>query len=123
MSFNLGMILSTLFVVAFILLGGDMFLLSSNYSNLDNASIAIGYYIAKSGRTDKDYLSQLEEKYSVTFENISSSSPNPGDVVDFTIYRFYRPFVLTTNNIKLVAKRSTVVGYYGWWKGETYVWN
>ena len=113
MSYNLGMILSMLFVVAFILLGGDMFAISTCYSNLDNTSIAIGYFIAKTGRADRDYLAHLEEKYNVTFESISSTYPNPGDVVDFTIYRFYRPLIITTNNIKVVARRSTVVGYYG----------
>lgn len=113
MSYNLGMIISMVFVVAFVLLGGDMFCLSSAYSSLDNTSIAIGYLIAKSGRTDQEYLSTLEEHYKVSFENISPSSPNVGDVVDFTIYKMYSPLVLSSNEMKLVAKRSTVIGYYG----------
>ena len=90
-----------------------MFCISTAYSSLDNASIAIGYLIAKSGRADNEYLELLEERYKVTFENISSTSPNPGDVVDFTIYRLYRPLIVTSNNMKIVAKRSTVIGYYG----------
>ena len=113
MSSNIGLILSTLFAVAFVLLGGDMFCLATAYSNLDNASIAIGYLIAKTGRVDNDYLSTLSEKYNVTFENVSSTSPNPGDVVDFTIYRIYHPLIITTNDMKIVARRSTVIGYYG----------
>ena len=113
MSYNLGMIISMVFVVAFVLLGGDMYCLSSAYSALDNTSITVGYLIAKSGRVDNEYLSSLETKYKITFEDIDPQSPSPGDPVDFTIYRMYTPLVISTNQIKIVAKRSTVVGYYG----------
>lgn len=117
MSYNLGMILSMLFVVSFVLLGGDMFCIQSAYGSVDNASIAIGYLIAKSGRTDNEFLLQLETKYNVTFENINPISPQIGEVVDFTIYRMYSPLILSSNEVKLVASRSTVIGYYGWKKG------
>ena len=113
MSYNLGMIISMVFVVAFVLLGGDMYCLSSAYSALDNTSITVGYLIAKSGRVDNEYLTNLESKYNITFENVNPSSPSPGEVVDFTIYRMYSPLVISTSQIKIVAKRSTVVGYYG----------
>ena len=113
MSSSLGLILSTVFVVAFILMGGDMLCLSSAYSQLDNTSIAIGYLIAKSGRVDNEYLSVLENNYKISFESISPNAPNPGDVVDFTIYRMYRPLIITSNEMKIVARRSTVIGYYG----------
>ena len=113
MSYNLGIIISMVFVVAFVLLGGAMFCLSSFYSNLDNTSIAIGYLIAKSGRADKEYISYLETNYKVTFESITPASPTVGEVVEFTIYRMYRPLVISSNDIKVVASRSTVIGYYG----------
>ena len=113
MSYNLGMIISMVFVVAFILLGGDMYCISSAYSYLDSTSITVGYLIAKSGRVDDSFIEALEEKYKITFESINPSSPNPGEVVDYTIYRMYSPLVVSTNQIKLVAKRSTVIGYYG----------
>ena len=113
MSYNLGMILSMVFVAAFILLGGDMFLLQSAYSSLDNASIAIGYLIAKSGRVDPEFQETLEEKYKVNFEYIVPKKPQVGEVVEFVIYRMYDPLVISTTDMKLVAKRNTVIGYYG----------
>lgn len=113
MSYNMSMILSMVFVVAFILLGGDMLCINSAYGALDSASTAISYLIAKSGRADNEFLSSLEENYKVTFENITPSSPQLGDVVAFTIYRMYRPLVLSTKDVKLVATRTTVVGYFG----------
>lgn len=113
MSYNLSMILSMLFVVAFILLGGDMFALSSAYSSLDTASISIGYLIAKSGRVDNEFISSLEENYKVTFDNISPSNAQIGEVIQFTIYRMYHPLILSTSDVKLVASRTTVVGYFG----------
>lgn len=113
MSYNLSLILSMVFVVGFVLLGGDMFCLSIAYSSLDSASIAISYLIAKSGRTDDEYLTILENKYNVVFESVNPDPPNPGDVVDFVIYRMYHPLIISSTDMKLEASRSTVVGYYG----------
>ena len=113
MSYKLGLILSMIFVVAFLLLGGDMMCLSAAYSALDSNSISIGYLIAKSSRVDEEYLSYLEETYNVTFMSISPASPEMGDVVEFTIYRMYDPLIISKNEIKLIASRSTVIGYYG----------
>ena len=62
------MIISMVFVVAFVLLGGDMYCLSSAYSALDNTSITLGYLIAKSGRVDNEYLSSLESKFGLYFQ-------------------------------------------------------
>ena len=113
MSYKLSMILSLLFVVAFLLLGGDMICLSAAYSELDSTSITIGYLIAKSGRVDDDFISTLEEKYLVTFESISPSNPVVGEVVDFVIYREYDPLIMASSSIYIKAQRTTVVGYYG----------
>ena len=113
MSYNLGMIMSMILVIAFFLLGGDMIALSYAYSNLDSSAITIGYLIAKEGRVNDDFISRLEETYHVTFANISPANPAVGDVVDFVIYRYYDPLIMATEPIKLEASRSTVVGYYG----------
>lgn len=113
MSYKLGLILSMVFVVMFLLLGGDMMCLSAAYSRLDSNSISIGYLIAKTGRVDVEYLHTLEQTYDVRFLSVTPSSPHLGDVVEFTIYRMYDPLILSSNDIRLEASRSTVVGYYG----------
>ena len=113
MSYKLGLILSMVFVVMFLLLGGDMMCLSAAYSHLDSNSISIGYLIAKSGRVDEEYLSYLEDVYKVNFESISPTSPAIGDVVEYTIYRFYSPLIMAKQAVKLTASRTTVIGYYG----------
>ena len=113
MSYKLGMILSMLFVVAFLLIGGDMICLSYAYSDLDSKSITIGYLIAKSGRVDEEFLSTIEENYQIKFLTISPSNPNYGDVVDFVIYQNYDPLILSNDVMTIKAARTTVVGYYG----------
>lgn len=113
MSYKIGLILSMVFVVAFLLLGGDMLCLSAAYSSLDSNSISIGYLIAKSGRVDTEYLSYLEGSFNVTFLSISPSDANSGDVVEFTIYRMYDPLIISTGELRLTASRTTVIGYYG----------
>ena len=113
MSYKIGMLLSMIFVVLFLLLGGDMMCLSAAYSYLDSNSISIGYLIAKTGRADSEYLGYLEELYHLKFETISPSNPNPGDVLEFTVYRMYDPLIISNSEIKLTASRTTVIGYYG----------
>ena len=113
MSYKIGLILSMVFVVAFLLLGGDMLCLSAAYSELDSNSITIGYLIAKSGRVDSEYLEYLEGSFNVSFLSVSPSSPHQGEVVEFTIYKMYDPLIISTNEVRLTASRTTVVGYYG----------
>ena len=113
MSYKIGLILSMVFVVAFLLLGGDMLCLSAAYSELDSNSISIGYLIAKSGRVDTEYQHYLEEVYKVKFLKVLPETPKTGDVVEFTIYRMYDPLILSTDDIRLTASRTTVIGYYG----------
>ena len=113
MSYKIGLVLSMVFVMMFLLLGGDMFCLSAAYSALDSNSISIGYLIAKSGRVDSEYLSYLEGSFNVHFLSISPEDANQGDVVRFTIYRNYDPLIISTTVIRLTASRTTVIGYYG----------
>ena len=113
MSSNVSTLLSLIIVSAFFIMGGDMVCLSSAYSSLDNVSNTISYCIAKDRKTDSVYLKTLENKYNVKFLNISSNNPSYGDVVDFTIYRNYHPLVLSSKDIRLAVKRTTVIGYYG----------
>ena len=90
-----------------------MICISASYSQLDSASISIGYIIAKSGRVDEEFLQTIEQNYNVTFLDVSPANPSYGDVVDFIIYRNYRPIIMSNDVITLKAKRTTVVGYYG----------
>lgn len=113
MSYNLSMILSMFFVVPFVLLGGDLYSLQAQYSSIDNIAITIGYLIAKNERTDTEFLSMLEDRYKILFDSVTPTSPSPGEAVEFTIYRMYSPLIVSTNQIKIVAKRNTVMGYYG----------
>ena len=113
MSSKLGLILSMIFIVAFMLISGDMICLSAAYSQLDSTSITIGYLIAKHGNTDQEFLEQIEEKYNIKFLTISPSSPSSGEVVDFVIYQNYDPLIISNGPITLKASRSTIIGYYG----------
>lgn len=113
MSYKLGILLSLVFVVAFLFLGMDMLNMSTMYSFLDSASVSIGYSIAKEARVDTEFLSSLEERYKVSFLSLSPSAPALGDVIDFVIGKEYNPLVLSKNVITIKASRTTVLGYYG----------
>ena len=113
MSSSITLILSMIFFMCFLLLGGDMLCLSSAYSDLDSTAISLGYVIAKAANTDEPFLHMLEERYNVTFESISPKSPQVGETVEFTIYRYYDPLIISNSDFKISARRTTVLGYYG----------
>ena len=113
MSYKLGMLISMIFVIAFLLLGGDMMYMSMSYSELDSKSITIGYLIAKKGSINSTFLQEIEDQYKIKFETISPSNPNYGDVVDFVIYQNYYPLIVSKDPIALKASRTTIIGYYG----------
>lgn len=113
MSYKLSVMISMIFVVAFLLLGGDMMCLSAAYSELDSVSISVSYIIAKSGRVDEEFITNLEDIYKISFLSISPNNPVVGDVVDFVIGRNYDPLILSNQPIVLKASRTTIIGYYG----------
>ena len=90
-----------------------MLCLSSAYSDLDSTAISIGYIIAKRATTNPLLLQYLEEQYNVTFQSINPKNPQIGETVEFVIYRYYDPLILTSGDFKITARRTTVLGYYG----------
>ncbi len=113
MSYKVGLILSTVFIVLFFLLGMDMLTIQFAFSDLDSKSTAIAYSIAEHGLIDEDFKSFIEQKYNVEMSNISNQYPLFGEEVDYTLSRSVKTMLVSNGNMNISIKRSAIIGYFG----------
>lgn len=112
MSSKIALLISMLYFALLFLLGIDLALIQAQYSDLDSKSIAVTYEISSHGDASKSFIKELEEKYNVSIINISNSSPEFGDVVTYTLEKYYQPLILSSSSLAIRIKRVAVVGYY-----------
>ena len=56
----------------------------------------------------------LEEEFDIEIPDADAEKVvTVGDVVEYTIYRYYHPLIMAKHDVKLTASRTTVIGYYG----------
>ncbi|MBE6135214.1 MAG: hypothetical protein E7179_04315 [Erysipelotrichaceae bacterium] len=111
MAYKLGLLLSIAFMMAVILLVGDMALLSGVRGELDALSLTVSYRIAYEGRLSEG-TKGLVSSYGAEIELETKGALRIGDVATFSVYKTYTPFVLGKGPMTITVRRSTVVGYY-----------
>ncbi len=112
MSYKISFILSMVFVCMFFLFSGDMISLQFIYSDLDAKSVTISYLISDHGSLDDNFISYIEDKYSVEFVSADNYSPLFGDEVTYVIAKLYKPLIMSQDVMVVSIKRTTVIGYY-----------
>ncbi len=113
MSYKLGLLLSLTFMMAVILLAGDLLNLSTIQSGLDALGTVVGYRLSSEG-TVSDATKELVSSYgaTLTFEEGIRPPFRIGDTVTFYLARDYEAFVISKQTMRVAIKRSAVVGYY-----------
>ena len=101
-----------IFVAMFFLFAGDMISLQFLYSDLDAKSVTIAYLISEQGTIDDNFVEYVETKYDVELVTIDNWTPLFGDEVTFVIAETYRPLIMSTEEMTVSIKRTTVIGYY-----------
>ena len=112
MSYKIGFILSMVFVAMFFLFAGDMMSLQFIYSDLDAKSVTISYLISEQGAIDNSFVEYIENKYDVELIDIDNRNPVFGDEVTFIIAEYYKPLIMSKDEMTVSVKRTTVIGYY-----------
>lgn len=111
MAYKLGLLLSLAFLMAVILLVGDMTLLSGVRSSVDALSMTVAYRISYEG-TLSQATKDLVSSYGASIALEKGEAMRIGDVVTFSISKTYAPFVIQKDPLTITVRRSTVVGYY-----------
>ncbi|HAS56460.1 MAG TPA: hypothetical protein DEF61_03490 [Firmicutes bacterium] len=111
MGYKLGLLLSSVFMMMVLLFGGDLFCISSIHSSLDSLSLIVSYRIGIDGYIS-DKTKKLVSDAGVSLIAYSSNIPRLGDVLEYSLYKEYKPLILSKNTIDISVKRSAIVGYY-----------
>lgn len=113
MSYKLGLLLSLSFLMAILLLSGDLLNVNIVKNALDSLATTVGYRISREGRIS-EATKTLVSSYqaSIAVEGGSAASFRIGDTVVYYISKDYDPFLLKKETMHIGVKRSAVVGYY-----------
>ena len=113
MSYKIGLMLSMIFVALFFLFGADLISLQSAFSTLDAKANNISYIISRNGIIDQAFIDYIEYTFKVDFNCEINLTPTFGEKITYEISSNYSPLVISKEEITIVVKRMTIVGFYG----------
>lgn len=113
MSSKVGLLLSMIFISLFFLFGADLISLQSAYTILDSKANNISYIISRNGVIDNDFISEIENTFSVAFDCPINLYPSFGEKIVYTVSSSYKPLVISKQEMTITIQRMTIVGFYG----------
>lgn len=111
MSYKLGFILTLVFVVQIIILGGDIFALQLVYGHLDAIGQTTSFRIAQAGRIDQATTTWLTE-HNIAITCLKNCSPRFGDTLEFRLETSYDAMIISDSPLSVSVTRMAVIGYY-----------
>lgn len=111
MAYKLGLMLSIVFVMSVMLLGGDIIGISSVHSSLDALSLVVARAIGKEGKVSSATYT-LVRSYNVRLRYDNLKTPAVGEKLTFTLTQYYETFVMSKKRLEISVKRTVIVGYY-----------
>lgn len=116
MSYSIGLTLSIVYMIAIMLLGGDIYCVTSIRNNLDALALTVSYRVSLDGRLSDDTVSFVESE-GANIRSITTYTPSIGSTFVFEVYKEYEPMVMKKSAMEIVVRRSAVVGFYDTTKG------
>lgn len=111
MAYKLGLMLSMVFLMAAMLLGGDIIAVSSIHSSLDALALTVSRNIGREGYVSDSTL-QIVEQHRANLVYEEHHAPAVGENFTFLLYKDYESFVLSKDPLRITVKRTAIVGYY-----------
>jgi len=111
MSYKLGLLLSLVYMISTLLLGGDIFCLIAVHNNLDAIALTVSYRISMDGRVSNETIDWIRNE-GAEYVAVTETTPRIGDTFVFEIYKDYEPMIIKKSTIRVAVRRSTVVGFY-----------
>ena len=100
------------FLIAVILLMGDLFVTQAIYNRLDSMAVSASFRISMDGGITQS-LKELVKRETGGDIHYAESNPNLsfGSLVSFVIEKEYIPFVMSDDVMTITVRRSAVIGY------------
>ncbi len=111
MAYKLGLMLSMVFLISVMLLGGDIIAVSSIHSSLDALSLVISRNIGRDGYVSS-LTKALADEHGAILIYQSNRIPAVGESLTFLLQKEYATMVLSKDPLMITVKRTAIVGYY-----------
>lgn len=111
MAYKLGLMLSMVFLISVVLLGGDIIAVSSIHSSLDALSLVISRNIGKDGYVSSQSKTLVDD-HGARLIYEENRVPAVGESLTFLLQKEYATMVLSKDPLMITVKRTAIVGYY-----------
>ena len=113
MSSKLGLLLSLTFMMAVLLLSGDLINVAILKNTLHSLSVVVSYRLQTDCRITVE-TENLIQSYGATYtlETEGRTAFRIGETVTYFLSKEYAPFVLQKQRMHVTVRRSAVIGYY-----------
>ena len=111
MSYKLGLLLSLVYMISTLLVGGDIFCLIAIHNNLDAIALTVSYRIGIDGYVSEQTIDWIHNE-GAEYYAVTETTPRIGDTFVFEIYKDYEPIIIKKSTMRIAVRRSTVVGFY-----------
>ncbi|MCF0107768.1 MAG: hypothetical protein HUJ59_02010 [Bacilli bacterium] len=113
MSYKIGLLLSSIFIVIFFAFGVDLLTIQFVFTDLDAKSTSISYLISKRGSLDEEFITYIEDEYNLEFVYLGNVNPAFGDVVNYTLQKSIDTIVVSKHPMQISIARQAIIGYFG----------
>ena len=110
MAYKFSMLLSLVFLVFAFMLAGDITIVSSIRSELDNLALTVSYRLARDGYLSADALTLIED-FGARLVAIDDDQPAFGQTVRFILGKDYEPLLISKDTMTITVKGAAIVGY------------
>lgn len=111
MSYKLSLLLSLLFMVQVFLFQGDLCFVEAIHNELDAVALTASYRISMTGYVDES-LREFVKTQAKAEIYVVSQDVSFGDSIVFSVYRDYRPLVISKESMRISVTRTAIVGYF-----------
>ena len=111
MASNLSHILALFLVIPFILFSTDLIGIQETYTELEHIATQVSFKIQKAGYISDELIDETYLNFNVYLESDTNSKQNFGDLIEFSIYKYYVGNFINGGETLVRIKRTVMIGY------------
>lgn len=106
-----GVLFSFLMIIPVIVLGIDLYGLTSEQVALETMATIISYRISKEGGVRQQLISELASEGVELICLSTCHNVSVGQIVKYQLFDYYTPILISENDISVSVTRTTMIGY------------
>ncbi|MCQ2742842.1 MAG: hypothetical protein MJ239_06070 [Bacilli bacterium] len=98
-------------MVQVFLFQGDLCFVEAIHNELDAVALTASYKISMCGYVSEELREFVRKEAKAEIYTVTPSA-SFGEALTFSVYRDYRPFVISKENMRISVTRTAIVGYF-----------